>query len=87
MAHCRSCRRRPCLAALLGALTGACESERIIRRWRKQPLPALREVRPAFVPLAVTPLYLRAMETRGYDPFESLIEPAQWRRQWAMWRW
>lgn len=44
-------------------------------------------IRPAFVPLAVTPLYLRAMEKRGYQPFESLIEPPQWRRQWAMWRW
>jgi phytoene synthase len=44
-------------------------------------------VSAAYVQLAVVPLYLRTMERRGYEPFRHVIEPAQWRRQWAMWRW
>jgi hypothetical protein len=35
---------------------------------------------------ALPKLYLREMERGDYDPFASLIDPAQWRRQWALWR-
>jgi phytoene synthase len=40
---------------------------------------------PAFLPLAVLPLYLTAMERRDYDPF-TVTEVRQWRRQWRLWR-
>ncbi len=40
---------------------------------------------PAFLPLAVTPLYLRAMERRDYDPFTSVIEVPRWRKLLALW--
>jgi phytoene synthase len=40
---------------------------------------------PAFLPLAVLPLYLSAMEGRDYDPF-TVAEVPQWRRQWRLWR-
>jgi phytoene synthase len=44
------------------------------------------EAAPAFLPLALVPLYLARMERRGYDPFRTPIEVPQWRRQWALWR-
>jgi phytoene synthase len=40
---------------------------------------------PAFLPLAVLPLYLAAMERRDYDPF-TVTGVQQWRRQWRFWR-
>jgi phytoene synthase len=42
--------------------------------------------RPAFLPLALVPLYLSAMERRDYAPFASQIQIPQWRRQWRLWR-
>jgi phytoene synthase len=40
---------------------------------------------PAFLPLAVLPLDLTAMQSRAYDPF-TVTEVPQWRRQWRLWR-
>jgi phytoene synthase len=40
---------------------------------------------PAFLPFAILPLYLTAMEHRDYDPF-TVTEVPQWRRQWRLWR-
>jgi len=42
--------------------------------------------REAFRLLALPELYLREMERRDYDPYETLVEVAPWRRQWALWR-
>jgi phytoene synthase len=47
-------------------------------------LPA--QVRPAFLPLAVVPLYLAMLEKRLASPFSGIAEVPQWRRQWAIWR-
>jgi phytoene synthase len=47
-------------------------------------LPAL--ALPALLPVALVPVYLSAMEQPGYDPFKSVAEVPQWRRQWALWR-
>ncbi len=41
---------------------------------------------PAFLPVALVPGYLAAMEQGGYEPFKTPIETPQWRRQWALWR-
>lgn len=41
---------------------------------------------PAFLPLALAPLYLDVMERPGYAPYESVVEIARWRRLWALWR-
>ncbi len=41
---------------------------------------------PAFLPVTLVPGYLSAMEQRGYDPFKTIVEVPQWRRQWALWR-
>lgn len=41
---------------------------------------------PAFLPTAVVGHYLALMEKPDYDPFTSVIQSAQWRRQWTIWR-
>jgi phytoene synthase len=43
-------------------------------------------VRPAFLPLAVVPLYLRRMERRDKAPFTSIVDVQLWWRLWALWR-
>ncbi|ATQ66970.1 MULTISPECIES: phytoene/squalene synthase family protein [Methylosinus] len=42
--------------------------------------------RAALLPAALVPLYLRPMEGAAYDPFRPPAPPAQWRRQWRLWR-
>jgi phytoene synthase len=50
-------------------------------------LPGLSEKsRPAFLPVCLCEPYLRLMEKPGYEPFKSVIELPQWRRQWILWR-
>jgi phytoene synthase len=41
---------------------------------------------PAFLPIALCEPYLRQMEKPGYDPFETVVQLPQWRRQWTLWR-
>lgn len=43
-------------------------------------------VHAAFLPVAVTPLYVRETGRPGWKPFIDVIEPPQWRRQWRLWR-
>jgi len=42
--------------------------------------------RPAFLPVALVLHVLRAAERAGADALERSLQPAQWRRQWWMWR-
>jgi phytoene synthase len=50
-------------------------------------LPALPDKsRPAFLPVCLCEPYLRLMEKPGYEPFKTVIELPQWRRQWILWR-
>jgi phytoene synthase len=44
-----------------------------------------REASSAFLPVALCDLYLKQMEKRGYNPFRTLIETPQWRRQGRLW--
>ncbi len=39
-----------------------------------------------FLPVSLCALYLREMERRAYEPFETVIRVPQWRRQWRLWR-
>lgn len=41
---------------------------------------------PAFLPTAVVERYLAQMEKPGYDPYTTIIQTPQWRRQWTLWR-
>jgi phytoene synthase len=50
-------------------------------------LPGLSEKsRPAFLPICLCEPYLRLTEKPGYEPFKTVIELPQWRRQWILWR-
>jgi len=50
-------------------------------------LPGLPDKsRPAFLPVCLCEPYLRLTEQPGYDPFKTLIELPQWKRQWILWR-
>ena len=50
-------------------------------------LPGLPEkCRPAFLPASLCEPYLRLMEKPGYEPFKTVAELPQWRRQWILWR-
>lgn len=51
---------------------------------RLRSLP--EQIRAAFLPVCLCEPYLRLMEKPGYDPFKSVIELPQWRRQWILWR-
>ena len=42
--------------------------------------------RPAFLPVCLCEPYLRLMEKPGYEPFKTVIELPQWKRQWILWR-
>jgi phytoene synthase len=41
---------------------------------------------PAYRPLALVEPYLKRMERRDYDPFQTVVEMPAWRRIWALWR-
>jgi phytoene synthase len=47
-------------------------------------LPELERL--AYRALSLPELYLREMERKDYDPYKTLVEVAQWRRQLALWR-
>ncbi|MGL4437648.1 MAG: phytoene/squalene synthase family protein [Bosea sp. (in: a-proteobacteria)] len=65
-----------------------------MRQLARDHLSLTRELRgsiapvitPAFLPTALVDQYLKPMEMRGYDPFTSVIQVPQWRRQWTLWR-
>ena len=50
---------------------------------RSTIVPALA---PAFLPVALVPAYLAAMERRDYDPLRTVVDIPRWRRLWIMWR-
>jgi phytoene synthase len=41
---------------------------------------------PAFLPVALVPLYLAAMERPDYDPLTTVVDVPQWRKLWSLWR-
>src|ERR1700680_2389346 len=41
---------------------------------------------PALLPVALVGPYLARMERRDYEPFRTLVEVSQWRKQWLLWR-
>lgn len=53
---------------------------------RAAAVEADEATRAAMLPTATAPLYLELMEKPDYKPFQSLIEPPPWRRQWRLWR-
>lgn len=50
-------------------------------------LPSVPDAsRPAYLAASLCAAYIRQMEKRTYDPFTTLVELPQWRRQWILWR-
>jgi 15-cis-phytoene synthase len=41
-------------------------------------------IAPAFLPAALIPAYLKAMERRGYDPFQTIVDLPRWRKLAAL---
>ncbi|WP_158817968.1 phytoene/squalene synthase family protein [Methylocapsa sp. S129] len=74
----------PGLRAALAELRGHARRHLDAARGLTPQAPA--EIAPAFLPLAVPPLYLARMERANYSPFGAVVEAPQWRRQWALWR-
>ncbi len=73
--------------ALAGALA---EMREIARRHARAAFEASAnmraDARSSLLPVALIEPILRRMEARGFDAFRDAAEPAQWRRQWALWR-
>lgn len=44
------------------------------------------QAKAAFLPVALAPAYLDAMERRDYDPFTTVVDIPQWRKHWILWR-
>lgn len=40
----------------------------------------------AYLQIGILPLYLKAFENQSSDPRQTIMEVAQWRRQWALWK-
>lgn len=65
-----------------------------MRQLARHHLQCTRELRdtiaplaaPAFLPVALVDQYLNQMEKPDYDPFTSVVQVPQWRRQWTLWR-
>lgn len=47
---------------------------------------ATTQARAAFLPASLCAAYLARMERADVQPFETLVELPQWRRQWILWR-
>ncbi|WP_374544637.1 phytoene/squalene synthase family protein [Rhodoblastus sp.] len=76
--------RTPAVAAALAELRALARDN--LTKAKQAVLSLPRPEREAFRLLALPPLYLREMERRDYDPYETQVDVALWRRHWALWR-
>lgn len=74
----------PALLAALGDLRALASRHLEIFHAKIGALP-LRSRAP-FLPVSLCQTYLAAMEKPDYDPYRTVIELPQWRRQWILWR-
>ncbi len=44
------------------------------------------QIAPAFLPVGLCEGYLGVMEKPTYDPYTTVVQTAQWKRQWVLWR-
>lgn len=77
-------RASPALAAALADLRALAREHLEIFSARLPCVP--EQSRPAYLAASLCELYLRQMEKRTYDPFATVVELPQWRRQWRLWR-
>ncbi|MCX7325715.1 MAG: phytoene/squalene synthase family protein [Hyphomicrobiales bacterium] len=73
-----------------GVMAALAEMRRLARHHLEQTRQLrntiVPEIAPAFLPVSLVDAYLAAMEKPGYDPYTSVIQSPQWRRQWTLWR-
>jgi phytoene synthase len=72
-------------------LTGALGDLRAVVRWHLEQTRSLRatirpEARAAYRSLALVEPYLKLMERPDYDPFNTPVDIARWRKIWFLWR-
>jgi phytoene synthase len=77
-------RAGPGLAAALAEIRELARDHLRRARALKATIPA--NTTPAFLPAALVEPYLARMERAGYDPFRSIVDLPQWRKQWRLWR-
>jgi phytoene synthase len=74
----------PGLAAALAEMRGI--ARRHLDKARALRSAVQPAIAPAFLPVALIGAYLKQMEQRDYDPFRTVIDLPQWRKQWIFWR-
>ncbi|CAH1660512.1 Phytoene synthase [Hyphomicrobiales bacterium] len=76
--------RTPALAKVVAAMRG------LAQRHYRAGLDGLAQVparvRSVYLPAMLVPAYLREFDRRDYDPYRSLVDLPQWRKQWLLWR-
>ena len=77
-------RTGPGLLAALAELRALARDH--LRRARALRATVPPAIAPAFLPTALVEPYLARMERRGYDPFRTVVDLPQWRKQWVLWR-
>lgn len=82
-AEVRSGRSTPGVRSSLKELREAARSRYEVARGAARGMGAGRA---ALLPASVVPLYLDALEGAAGEPLRSFAVPAQWRRQWRLWR-
>jgi 15-cis-phytoene synthase len=77
-------RAPPGLAEALGEIRELARDH--LRRARGLRTTVPQSVKAAFLPVALVEPYLALMERSGYDPFRSVVDLPQWRKQLILWR-
>lgn len=77
-------RSSPGLRAALAELRGHVRRHLTAGRAPVAAVPAATIA--ALLPVALVPGDLERMERRDYEPFRTVVEVPQWRRQWVLWR-
>jgi phytoene synthase len=72
------------LAAALAEMRGLVHRHLAAGRAPVAAAPAA--IIPALLPVALVPGYLARMVRADYDPFHTVVDVPQWRRQWVLWR-
>ena len=74
----------PALRAALAELRGLARGH--LAKFAMSPAAWSGQAAAAFLPASLCEAYLQQMDKRGYEPFETVIELPQWRRQYRLWR-
>lgn len=74
----------PALARMIAALRALAERHYAAGLAQIDQVPA--SIRPVYLPVMLVPAYLSQLGRADYDPYRSIVELPQWRKQWLLWR-